>query len=105
MTTATARRKLLIDADSGIDDAMALVLALDAHRRGEADVLGVTCVNGNTSVEHSRVNVLRVLDVMGCPEARTNTNRKRRWADRPGCPNGFNSFNFLTREGDLGQTL
>ena len=67
---AAARRKLLIDADTGIDDAMALVLALDAHKRGEAEVLGITCVNGNTAVEHSRVNVLRVLDVMGCPKVR-----------------------------------
>ena len=65
-------RKLIVDADTGIDDAMALVLALDAHKRGEADVRAVTCVAGNTAVENSLVNVLRILDVMGCPEARSS---------------------------------
>ena len=60
------RRKFIIDADAGIDDAMALVLALDAHKRGEVDIRAVTCVNGNTAVKNSQVNVLRILDVMGC---------------------------------------
>ena len=70
-------RKLIVDADTGIDDAMALVLALDAHKRGEADVRAVTCVAGNTAVENSLVNVLRILDVMGCPEARSSYNALR----------------------------
>ena len=74
MTQQFPRRKLIVDADTGIDDAMALVLALDAHKRGEADVRAVTCVAGNTAVENSLVNVLRILDVMGCPEARSSYN-------------------------------
>ena len=67
-----SRRLMIVDTDAGIDDAMALVLALDAHKRGEAEVRAVTCVAGNTAVENSLVNVLRILDVMGCPEARSS---------------------------------
>ena len=65
----TPRRKFIIDADTGIDDAMALVLALDSHKRGEVDIRAITCVNGNTAIKNSQVNVLRILDVMGCPKA------------------------------------
>ena len=68
MTQQYQRRKLIIDADAGIDDAMALVLALDSHKRGEVDIRAITCVNGNTTVKNSQVNVLRILDVMGCPK-------------------------------------
>ena len=68
MTQQYPRRKLIIDADAGIDDAMALVLALDSHKRGEVDIRAITCVNGNTTVKNSQVNVLRILDVMGCPK-------------------------------------
>ena len=35
MTQQFPRRKFIVDVDTGIDDAMALVLALDAHKRGE----------------------------------------------------------------------
>ena len=58
----TPRRKFIIDADTGIDDAMALVLALDSHKRGEVDIKAITCVNGNTAIKNSQVNVLRILD-------------------------------------------
>ena len=28
-------RKFIIDTDTGVDDAMALLMALDAHKKGE----------------------------------------------------------------------
>jgi inosine-uridine nucleoside N-ribohydrolase len=41
-------RKFIIDTDCGVDDAIALTVALDAHKRKEINILGVTCVNVNT---------------------------------------------------------
>uniref|UniRef100_A0A8C6PH92 Si:dkey-4e7.3 n=3 Tax=Nothobranchius TaxID=28779 RepID=A0A8C6PH92_NOTFU len=51
-------KKLLVDVDSGVDDAQAIMLALGAP---DVTVLGVTCVHGNTTVENVCRNTLRVL--------------------------------------------
>lgn len=52
------KRKLLADVDCGTDDAQALMLALAAPN---VELLGVTCVHGNTNVENVCKNTLRVL--------------------------------------------
>ncbi|MBN3299628.1 IUNH hydrolase, partial [Amia calva] len=55
-----AQKLLLVDADCGIDDAQAIMMALAApHVR----ILGITCCFGNTSVENVCRNTLRVLNV------------------------------------------
>ena len=41
-------RKVIIDTDPGIDDAMAIMMALRAHIKGQIEVLAITLVNGNT---------------------------------------------------------
>ncbi|XP_056435734.1 inosine-uridine preferring nucleoside hydrolase isoform X1 [Gadus chalcogrammus] len=51
-------KKLLIDVDCGVDDAQAIMLALAAPN---VEVLGITCVHGNTNVENVCKNTLRVL--------------------------------------------
>ena len=53
---------LLIDTDAGVDDALALMLALG---HPEAEVVGVTAVGGNVPLEHVVPNVFEVLHVMG----------------------------------------
>jgi inosine-uridine nucleoside N-ribohydrolase len=53
---------VLIDTDPGIDDAVALMLAL---RRPEIDVLAVTACSGNLRADYSGANALRVLDYVG----------------------------------------
>ena len=50
-------KKVIIDTDCGIDDAIAIMMAL----RNGLDVRGITTVSGNTEVEQVTVNVLRVL--------------------------------------------
>lgn len=52
-------RNLIIDCDTGLDDAVALLLAL---RSTELNVLGITCVNGNVSLERVKINTLKVVD-------------------------------------------
>jgi inosine-uridine nucleoside N-ribohydrolase len=54
--------RVLIDTDPGIDDALALMLAL---RSPELEVVGVTIVHGNVDLERGTANAFKVLDVMG----------------------------------------
>lgn len=57
------KKQLIIDTDCGIDDAQAIMMALAAPN---IEVLGVTCVFGNTAVENVCQNVLRVLSICEC---------------------------------------
>ncbi|XP_069010237.1 inosine-uridine preferring nucleoside hydrolase isoform X2 [Embiotoca jacksoni] len=51
-------KKLLVDVDCGVDDAQAIMLALAAPN---VELLAITCVHGNTTVENVCKNTLRVL--------------------------------------------
>jgi purine nucleosidase/pyrimidine-specific ribonucleoside hydrolase len=53
---------LIIDSDPGLDDALAIGLAL---ARPELDVLAVTTVGGNADVSHCTENALRLLHAFG----------------------------------------
>ena len=54
--------KVIIDCDTGIDDALALVLALS---RPEIDVIGITTVAGNVSIENTTRNTCNVVHLLG----------------------------------------
>lgn len=51
--------RLIIDTDPGIDDALALVLALTSPE--DIDVIGLTTVFGNKSVDLTTTNALKIL--------------------------------------------
>jgi pyrimidine-specific ribonucleoside hydrolase len=53
---------LLLDCDPGHDDAIALLLALASP---ELDLLGVTTVSGNQTLDKTTANALRVLEFAG----------------------------------------
>jgi len=53
---------LIIDTDPGVDDAFALALAV---RSPEVDLLGVTTVFGNVSIDHTTRNAQRLLALLG----------------------------------------
>ncbi len=55
---------LLVDVDTGYDDALALLLALLSPT---ANVLGITCVAGNHSLDQVVDNTLRILDLAKAP--------------------------------------
>jgi purine nucleosidase len=52
-------RKVVWDMDPGIDDALALILALKSP---EVEILGITTVAGNASLEMTTANARRVLE-------------------------------------------
>jgi inosine-uridine nucleoside N-ribohydrolase len=55
---------ILIDTDPGIDDALAILLALASP---EVSVEGITTVAGNVEVDLATTNVFRILDAVGPP--------------------------------------
>ena len=55
-------KPVLIDTDPGLDDALALILAL---RSRTLDVRAITVVAGNVGLSACTANALRILDVLG----------------------------------------
>lgn len=58
-------RKVILDCDPGIDDALALMLALSLPG---LDVIGITVVCGNVPVEKGVKNALKILELMNRTE-------------------------------------
>ena len=56
---------IILDVDTGVDDACALLLAA---LHPEVELRAVTCVGGNASVDDVVRNTLKVLDVAGRPD-------------------------------------
>ncbi len=54
--------KVIMDVDTGTDDAVALLMAMGSE---QIDLLGVCSVNGNRNVELTTDNTLRVVDFVG----------------------------------------
>jgi len=55
---------LVIDCDPGVDDALAILVALSRDTgRPLANVLAITTVRGNAGVDQMCLNALRVLQV------------------------------------------
>lgn len=56
------KRKIIIDTDSGADDCAAIILAA---KNPNVEILGVTTMMGNVSLEQSNQNALMALEVAG----------------------------------------
>jgi inosine-uridine nucleoside N-ribohydrolase len=58
----TGPRQVILDTDPGIDDAMAILLAL---RSPALQVLGITTVFGNADIDVATANALRLVELVG----------------------------------------
>ncbi|MFP7495163.1 nucleoside hydrolase [Terribacillus saccharophilus] len=56
--------KLILDVDTGIDDAIAILLAVKSE---ELDLIGITTGCGNVSLEAATTNTCKVLDLIEAP--------------------------------------
>ena len=54
--------KWIIDTDPGIDDASAIITAVNS---GALDILGITTVHGNVGLNHTTRNALKLVELMG----------------------------------------
>ena len=72
------KRKIILDVDTGTDDAMAILVA---SLSGEFDILGITVVQGNQPLKYTLENTLRVVQFLemdipvygGCPSPMVQT--------------------------------
>lgn len=55
-------KKVILDVDTGTDDAIAIMLALSSP---ELEVVGICSVNGNRAIDFTTENTLRVVEYMG----------------------------------------
>lgn len=60
-----AKYKMILDLDTGIDDALAIAYALATP---EADLIGIVCSYGNVVVDQAVKNSLELLQMLGHPE-------------------------------------
>lgn len=59
----TDMRKIIIDTDTGADDAAAIILAACSP---EVEIMGVTVLAGNVDLEQGTKNALATLELIGC---------------------------------------
>jgi inosine-uridine nucleoside N-ribohydrolase len=57
-----APKKVIIDADPGVDDSMAILLAFASPA---IEVVGITTVFGNTAIDNATANALTLVDLAG----------------------------------------
>ncbi|WP_062435125.1 nucleoside hydrolase [Herbidospora daliensis] len=60
-----APKKILLDCDPGIDDALAIAFA---HGSPALDLVGLTTVGGNVSLELTTLNARKLREFLGFPE-------------------------------------
>ncbi|WP_286953750.1 MULTISPECIES: nucleoside hydrolase [Corynebacterium] len=61
-------KKVLLDCDPGIDDALALMYLAGLHRAGEISLSGVTTTAGNVGVKQTALNAAWILEQCGLGE-------------------------------------
>lgn len=59
------KARIILDVDTGVDDALAIYYAL---RHPEIELAALTCVFGNTDVDIATANTLRILELAGRPD-------------------------------------
>ncbi len=90
-------RKILIDTDPGIDDAMAIFYALESP---ELDVVGLTTVFGNAHTDVTTRNALRLLEIAGRTDIPV-----ARGADRPLAMEYRGPVPFVHGDDGMGNTV
>lgn len=56
------KTSIILDVDTGVDDAFAVLFAA---KHPAINLIGVTCVDGNTNLDQVVINTLKVLDAAG----------------------------------------
>ena len=60
-------RPIVLDVDTGTDDALAILYAVG---HPDLDVLAISCVAGNSGLDQVVINTNKVLDAAGRPTSR-----------------------------------
>ena len=54
-------KNIILDCDPGHDDAVAIMLAVASD---EINLLGITCVGGNATLENTKLNTLKICSLL-----------------------------------------
>jgi purine nucleosidase len=55
------KEKIILDVDTGLDDALGIMLAV---KSGRFEIIGITTVNGNVSLEKATENTCKILEFL-----------------------------------------
>jgi inosine-uridine nucleoside N-ribohydrolase len=77
---ASDRKPYILDVDTGIDDALALALAVNSP---EVDLLAVTTLAGNVDITQTTDNTRRVLTLLGATDVPVHRGASRPLAKKP----------------------
>jgi purine nucleosidase len=100
----TDRKKIILDVDTGVDDALAILLAAKSP---DLDLLAVTAVAGNVELEKTQENSLKVIEVAGRDDVPVAAGcdrpliRPLRTAAYAHGSNGLNDVDFPKAKGEL----
>ena len=73
------RTKVILDVDTGIDDALAIAFLLG---KKEVDVIGITTCFGNVTVQTATENTLNLLHLLGRDDIKVYPGADRPWSGR-----------------------
>ncbi len=73
-------KRIIIDCDTGVDDAMAIIFALKSD---SLIIDSITTVNGNVSVEQTTTNTLKILEFMGRQDIPVAMGAAKPWVVEP----------------------
>lgn len=86
-------RPIVLDVDTGTDDALALLYAVASPA---LDLRGVSCVAGNAGLHQVVDNTLRVLDVAGAPDLPVAAGATKPFIERTQTEEQFHGENGLS---------
>jgi purine nucleosidase len=73
-------KRIIIDCDTGVDDAMAIIFAL---KSGSLIVDSITTVNGNVPLQQTTINTLKILEFMGRQDIPVAMGAAKPWVVEP----------------------
>ena len=89
--------KTVFDVDTGVDDSLALLYALNKPR---FEIVGIATVTGNVEADLAAENTLKILDLAGAPEIPVTVGALRplggRWEGRVSVIHGDNGLGNVT---------
>jgi len=73
-------KTVILDIDTGVDDAFAIMFAA---RHPDLNLIGITCVDGNTKLSQVLINTLKVLDKAGARQIPVSSGASRPLLETP----------------------
>ena len=76
-------RPVILDIDPGVDDALALLMAVHSP---ELEIIGLTTMSGNVTLDQTTENALKVLELVGRTDIPVCMGRSDPWSAKRATP-------------------